>query len=115
MAPWWNSVGHHFLGRRLPGHFRALNAIMTDEWWDGNLAGIAWGGGIGKPESEREARMYDMRAQGYSWDRACRAVYHDDTFTASMIAQYLEGWEAMSFTKMSSGHDKRTWPPVTIR
>jgi hypothetical protein len=35
---------------------------MSDEWWEGNLAGIAWGGGIGKPESEREARMYDMRA-----------------------------------------------------
>jgi hypothetical protein len=55
--------------------------------------------------------MYDMRAQGYSWDRACRTVYHDDTFTTS---RYLEGWEAMSFTKMSYGHDKRAWPPVTI-
>jgi hypothetical protein len=87
---------------------------MADEWWEGNLAGIAWGGGIAKPESEQEARMYDMRAQGYSWDRACRTVYHDDTFTASMIARYLEGWEAKGFTKMSYGHDKRAWPPVTI-
>jgi hypothetical protein len=114
MAHWWNSVGHHFCGERLPGHFRELNAIMTDEWWDRNLAGIAWGGGIGKPESEQEARMYDMRAHGYSWERACRTVYHGDTFTASMIARYLEGWEAKGFTKMSYGHDKRAWPPVTI-
>jgi hypothetical protein len=31
MAHWWNAVGHHFCGERLPGHFRELNAIMADE------------------------------------------------------------------------------------
>jgi hypothetical protein len=77
---------------------------MSDEWWEGNLAGIAWGGGIGKRESEQEARMYDMRAQGYSWGRACRTVYHDDTFTASMIARFKNVIRSRQ-TSMASGDD----------
>jgi hypothetical protein len=57
--------------------------------------------------------LYDMRAQGYSWDRACRAVYHDDTFTASVIARYLDMGSNVLYKNVVR-HDKRAWPPVTI-
>lgn len=93
MANFWCLVAHNFIAGPVPNHFAEVAYILSDGWWDKNLRGIAWGGGIGKPESMHERRVRDLRDAGHSWDVACAHVYADPVL-AGMIAQHHAKEEA---------------------
>src|ERR1700730_8003520 len=47
----------------LPTHLPEIHEILTDESWERNLAGVVWGGGIGKPENS-SPRAQSRRQRG---------------------------------------------------